>query len=460
MSQIISYSDENEKVLFSRIERFFSDFDLSKLLLKCNFYKASGFSCVLILKQLFSLIFSGKNLYRALDLNSDDLSFRKNTAYRFLNEGRFNWERLLTLMMTRLFGYIDPLTGKDRQSVLIVDDSLFGRDRSKKVELLARVFDHTSHTFHKGFRMLTLGWSDGNTFLPLRFQLLSSTDDENVYCPAQQKDKRTLASKRRENARRPTPDILLDLLRSVRHIPARYVLFDSWFTFPKTVARIKSMQRDVIGMIKKTEKVHYFYENEWQDVKAIYQKIKKSADPKAQVLGSACVRLRENKSATAEEWVDARIVFVHDCHSKDWLALLCTDIELSNEEIVRLYGKRWDIEVFFKVCKSHLALAKEFQGRSYDMQVAATTIVFLRYAMLAMEARKNQDDRTLGDLFFLLKEEMADIKLSYSLMVLIDTLRHVLHNLPMISEDLANTILDAFFDALPASLKDKLLSCA
>ena len=158
MSQIVSHSDQNEKELFSCIERFFSDFGMSKLLLKCNFYKASGFSCVLILKQLFSLIFSGKNLYRALDLNSNDLSFRKNTAYRFLNEGRFNWEKLLMLMMTRLVCFIDQLTGKDRQSVLIIDDSLFSRDRSKKVELLARVFDHTSHTFHKGFRLLTLGW--------------------------------------------------------------------------------------------------------------------------------------------------------------------------------------------------------------------------------------------------------------------------------------------------------------
>jgi hypothetical protein len=460
MSQIISYSDANEKVLFSRIERFFSDFGLSKLLLKCNFYKASGFSCVLILKQLFSLIFSGKNLYRALDLNNDDLSFRKNTAYRFLNEGRFHWEKLLTLMMTRLVCFIDQLTGKDRQSVLIIDDSLFGRDRSKKVELLARVFDHTSHTFHKGFRMLTLGWSDGNTFLPLSFQLLSSAEDENVYCPAKQKDKRTLASKRRENARRSATDVLLDLLQAARHIPAKYVLFDSWFTFPKTVVRIKNLKRDVIGMIKITKKVHYLYENEWQDVKAIYQKIKKSADPKAQIQGSVCVRLRENKSDTAEDWVDARIVFVKDRHSKDWLALLCTDLELSDEEIIRLYGKRWDIEVFFKVCKSHLALAKEFQGRNYDMQVAATTIVFLRYAMLAIEARKNLDDRTIGDLFYLLKEEMADVKLSYSLMILIDTLRHVLHELPMISEDLANVILDAFFNALPMPIKDKLLSCA
>jgi len=46
------------------------------------------------------------------------------------------------------------------------------------------------------------------------------------------------------------------------------------------------------------------------------------------------------------------------------------------------------------------------------MQAAATTIVF--YAKLAIEARKNQEDRTLGDLFYLLKEEMADIMLSYS----------------------------------------------
>jgi len=104
---------------------------------------------------------------------------------------------------------------------------------------------------------LTLGWSDGHTFLPLCFQLLSSTEDKNVCCPAQQKDKRTLASKRRENARRSTTDVLMDLLHSVQPIPARYVLFNSWFTFPKTVARIKSMQRDVIGMIKKTEKWLY-----------------------------------------------------------------------------------------------------------------------------------------------------------------------------------------------------------
>lgn len=46
---------------------------------------------------------------------------------------------------------------------------MYDRNRSKKVELLARCMDHSSLTkrFYKGFRLLTMGWSDGATFMPL-----------------------------------------------------------------------------------------------------------------------------------------------------------------------------------------------------------------------------------------------------------------------------------------------------
>ncbi|CCP26451.1 protein of unknown function [Tepidanaerobacter acetatoxydans Re1] len=74
------------------------------------------------------------------------------------------------------------------------------------------------------------------------------------------------------------------------------------------------------------------------------------------------------------------------------------------------------------------------------MQVAATTIVFLRYAMLSMEARNATDDRTIGDLFFYLKEELQDKKLSQSLMLLIDTLRQTLSKLPLLSQEMAKMI--------------------
>ena len=42
----------------------------------------------------------------------------------------------------------------------------------------------------------------------------------------------------------------------------------------------------------------------------------------------------------------------------------------SEEEIIRIYGKRWDIEVFFKACKSYLNLVKEYRGISYDAMTA------------------------------------------------------------------------------------------
>jgi hypothetical protein len=85
--------------------------------------------------------------------------------------------------------------------VLILDDSLFSRSRSKAVELLANVHDHTTGKFVRGFRMLTLGWSDGNTFVPLCFSLLSSHNQKNRYVEMNTDiDKRTVGYKRRQES--------------------------------------------------------------------------------------------------------------------------------------------------------------------------------------------------------------------------------------------------------------------
>ena len=74
---------------------------------------------------------------------------------------------------------IEPLTDEKRRNVLIIDDSIFSRSRSKKVELLAKVFDHAHGLYTFGFRMLTLGWSDGNTFLSVSHCLLSTANQKN-----------------------------------------------------------------------------------------------------------------------------------------------------------------------------------------------------------------------------------------------------------------------------------------
>ena len=53
------------------------------------------------------------------------------------------------------------------------------------------------------------------------------------------------------------------------------------------------------------------------------------------------------------EPLEAKLVFVRNRNNrKEYLVLLSTDTTLTEDEVIQLYGKRWDIEVFFKTCKS------------------------------------------------------------------------------------------------------------
>ena len=125
---------------------------------------------------------------------------------------------------------IEPLTNKRRRNVLIIDDSLFSRARAKKVELLAKVYDHVEHKYTKGFRMLTLGWSDGNSFLPLSQCLLSSAERENRLQEASSDiDARSNGGKLRKLAQTKATSVMLTLLKDAKaaDIPAKYVLFDT-----------------------------------------------------------------------------------------------------------------------------------------------------------------------------------------------------------------------------------------
>jgi len=93
---------------------------------------------------------------------------------------------------------------------------------------------------------------------------------------------------------------------------------------------------------------------------------------------------------------NVKIVFVRNRNKKrQWLAIISTDTGLSNEDIVRIYGKRWDIEVFFKMMKHYLNLKRETQLRDYDGIVAHVTIAMSRYIFLAFEQRCHEDPRHL-----------------------------------------------------------------
>ena len=80
--------------------------------------------------------------------------------------------------------------------------------------------------------------------------------------------------------------------------------------------------------------------------------------------------------------------------------------------------------------------------------------------LLAMKQRQNEDQRTLGELFFFLVDEMADITFSRSLGILMDALMASLQEILKLSDVQLTAFTTDFEARLPEYLRNALHSKA
>ncbi|KJS22867.1 MAG: transposase, partial [Clostridiaceae bacterium BRH_c20a] len=323
------------KQLPNELNITFKELKVLKHLRRAGITKSLGFSCCYLFQLIFCLIFGNKNWFRTLESKKPNDFPAKDAVYRFLNQPTFAWRRFLLFLSSDTIGKITKLTNHNRPKVLILDDSSYERNRSKSVELLARCFDHASQKmrFYKGFRMLTLGWSDGATFIPVDFSLLSSTKSQ-INGISAKIDKRSSGYKRRVEALQTAPEQIPGMIKRAMDagIDASYVLMDSWFTYQPLIKVIKEQGLDVIGMVKNL-KQRYLVNGERVSLKQLYH-LAKPVTGKKGILRSIYT--------TQANGVRVKVVFVRNRNKKsDWLAILSTDVTLSDQEIIRIYGMRW-----------------------------------------------------------------------------------------------------------------------
>lgn len=457
---IITQKQLNCQSAESRISVFFKKYAVAGLLASCGAVKEKGISVIEIFKYLFSLMFSDRSMYMQIRTNRFDEGFSKNTVYRLLNNVKIHWERFTGLLSERIINeFLRPLTSDERRDVFIFDDSSFRKRGYKKTELVARVFDHVEKKYIKGFRMLTPGWSDGNTFVPITHRLLSSANDDNVLGVMKTLDKRSIAFRRRKEAREKATDVMMTMLKNALKIGhhAKYVLFDSWFSSPKIITQIKNeCDLDTIAMIKKSAKINYLFEGKLKNIKQIFTACKKRRGRSKYLLSVDVGIVSTNENGETSS-IPAKIVYVRNrSNRKDWLALICTDTELSEEDVIQTYGKRWDIEVFFKTCKDMLKLETGCHSLSYDAHTAYVSIVFVRYMLIAVETRMNEDERTGGEIFFLLCDELQDISFQRSMALILQTVIEVTVEKYCLTEEKAEALMTDIISRLPSCLREML----
>lgn len=247
MNKSITQATQDDKQISKSIKRFFTRFHIFSVLKASNAYKKKKISVTDIFQYLFLLIFSNRSMYMNLITGRNTPAFAKDTVYWFMKMIQINWIRFTTILSSRIIkDAIIPLDSEDHANVIIIDDSMFECNRSKKVELLAKVYDHAKHKYRFGFRMLTFGWSDGSTFLLVNNIPFSTENEKNRTNEAENGDKRTIGYKRRKLSMKKGTSAMLTLLKTAKKvaIPAKYVLFDSWFSSPSTLHAVKEIGYD------------------------------------------------------------------------------------------------------------------------------------------------------------------------------------------------------------------------
>lgn len=409
-SNIDNFPFKNRTWLSAWTKKFCS----ATVLYQAGIYKRSGHSAYWLLQLFLALRFSNSEVYR---FQGEDNPLPERSAfYEFLAQKRYNWERLVFTVARQIIAFFTQLTTARGDRVLILDDSSYKRNRSKKVELLGRHHDHNDNTFYKGFRMLTLAWSDGHSLVPLGFELLSNAAKEKRIGAIPDHDGRTHFGKRCKRATQKTLDVASSMLDWVhtKGVTADYLVCDSWFSFPSHVQAL-SKHLPVICMLKNLPSISFLHGRRIYQLKSLYEKVNKrkrsNAFTGSPIIGSITVQMLNGPKV--------RVVFVRDLRTPgQWLAIASTDLEISPERICRIYAKRWAIEVFFKQAKQELGLASEVEVRSYAALIAHTSIVYLRYMMLAYYRRQQTDDKTIPGLFHAFSEELKIMSMQLCLQII------------------------------------------
>lgn len=89
-------------------------------------------------------------------------------------------------------------------------------------------------------------------------------------------------------------------------------------------------------------------------------------------------------------------------------------------------GKCLDIESFSKSCKYHLGLMKGCCSASYNALDVNILLVFIRYTMLSVANLRNEDEKTICDLYYCIMDEMENITFCYSMQLLMDSLMNTI----------------------------------
>jgi len=384
--------------------------NIKSILKNANFVKKrEGVSPYLVVLHFVYMLVMNKKISTFMNQSNDSL--KKDTYYRLLQNSSYNWRKLLSLTNLKILKLLHKVQDSSSVKVLIIDDTVEGKTGKYVEGSRDALWSNKEKRNIRGINVVSLNYSDGYSNFMLDFTIAMGNYARVKFEEfTQEVDVRTTAYKRRLEIMDGKSQIAIDMVtRALKSgIYADYLLVDSWYSKPVFLAEMNKLGLKVISRIANNNKIWNFTAKE-KTLNAIYEKFKKLKTEKAGTYGK---KIKFKYFSVVVEHKNAgkiKIVFIKT--KEKLIPIASTDLEISDEEIIEIYKRRWDIEQGYKELREHFGFGKE-ENRIYEALIARITLSFFAYNIVSYINRMSNEPKTIGGLFKDLECELHTLSIA------------------------------------------------
>ena len=370
--------------------------NLKTILRKSNFSKKEGAEVHMVVLHFVYMLVMNKKIFTFRNQSND--SFKKDVYYRLLANSSYNWRSLLSLSSLKILSLLHKIQDSKAIKVFIIDDTVEDKVGKNIEGSCDSIYSNKEKRKVRGLNVVSLNYSDGFSNFMLDFAIAMNKYARVAIEDFTNKiDHRSNAHKRRLETMKGKSQIAIDMVkRAVESgIYADYLLVDSWYSKPVFIKEMNTLGLKVISRMANNNKIWNFLGKE-KSLEAIYNKFKETKTAKPGKYGK---KIKFTYFSVVVEHKNAgklKIVFIKT--KEKLIPIVSTDLEISDEEIIEIYKRRWDIEQGYKELREHFGFGKE-ENRIYEALIARITLSMFTYNIVSYINRISNEPKTIGGLF-------------------------------------------------------------
>ena len=383
--------------------------NIKTILTKSNFSKKEGVSVHMVVLHFVYMLVMNKKI--ATFMNQSNDSFKKDVYYRLLANANYNWRKLLSLSSLKILSLLHKVQDAKTTRVLIIDDTVENKVGKNIEGSCDNLWSNKEKRKIRGINVVSLNYSDGFSNFMLDFAIaMNKYARVKIEDFTNSIDYRTTAYKRRLESMKGKSQLAIDMVtRAIKSgIYADYLLVDSWYSKPVFIETMNELGLQVISRMTNNIKIWNFIGKE-KTLDSLYQKFKKLKTTKMGQYGKKITFKYFGVIVEHKKAGKLKIVFIKT--KENLIPIISTNLELSDEDIIEIYKRRWDIEQGYKELREYFGFGKE-ENRIYEALIARITLSFFTYNIVSYINRISNEPKTIGGLFKDLECELQTLAIA------------------------------------------------